>query len=117
MQGNQNFNHTQKTYQKYRRHRKVKWRNVILLFIMICLVLTVASIQAFGGDSNNYEENGLGYAKVVVQSGDSLWNLIKKYNPDYVGNMEKIMWEVRCVNRISDANLQIGQVLLMPIGK
>jgi len=108
---NNQFSHMQKTHKQ---HRKVKWHNVIMLFVMICLIVAIASIQAFGGNSADNDQN---YTKIVVQSGDSLWNLIKEHNPDYNGNMEKLMWEVRCVNRIDDANLQIGQVLLMPVGK
>lgn len=96
-----------------RKYRKVKWLNVIVLFMSIMLLLSCISLQALGRNNVSYTPKA--YMQVYVQSGDTIWDLIKEYNPNYHGNMEKAIWQVRQVNKLNHTNLKIGQVLLIPL--
>ena len=96
-----------------RKRRKIKWLNVIVLFASIMLLLSCISLQALGRNDISYTPKA--YMQVYVQSGDTIWDLIKEYNPHYDGNMEKAIWEVRQANKLNHTNLKIGQMLLIPL--
>ena len=95
-------------------YRRVKWRNVTILLLLIAAMVTWSNMAAFGG--NTYiKDNNRSYQQVTVRPGDSLWKLIKENNPQYQGRMDKAVWKTQQLNQLSDSFLQTGTTLLIPI--
>jgi len=46
-----------------------------------------------------------------VESGDNLWKIGKKLN---IENLEKFLYEVKKINKISNSNLNVDDILLIP---
>lgn len=97
-----------------RLYHRIKWHNVILLFLFITILLSWNNIVAFGGTAT-VEDSICSYQQITVQPGDSLWSLIKEKNPEYQGRMDKIIWETQQINQLSDSFLKTGSTLLIPI--
>ena len=56
-------------------------------------------------------------ARVVVSRGDNLWNLVQEYNPEYKGDIREAIDQVQKINGIQGANIQPGDVLMIPVHK
>ena len=93
-----------------RKSRKLRWNRVVLLFVFLLLCMSLA-VNALG--SNNMEPRPM--AEVSVQQGDSLWNLVKEYNPDYQGDVGKAVYEVTQINDLPNACLNIGDNISIPL--
>ena len=91
------------------KHRKIRWNRVVMLLVVLVFCFSFA-VNAFG-DVNQENE----YIDVTVTAGDSLWNLIREYNPDYDGDMNQAIYRVQCINSLDSACLYSGQVIQIPI--
>ena len=92
-----------------RKHRKLRWGRVLLLVVFLVLCMSLA-VSAFGNDDTAPRP----VVEVVVAAGDSIWQLVKEHNPDYDGDMRKAVYEVRQLNQLDSACLEIGQSLTIP---
>lgn len=92
-----------------KRNRKLRLNRVMMLIVVLVFCLSFA-VNAFG-DVQETER----YIDVTVSNGDSLWSLIKEYNPEYNGDMNKAIYEVSNLNQLENACLYKGQVIQMPI--
>lgn len=89
--------------------KKMRWNRIIMLFITLIFCLSF-SVNAFGETKGNYS-----YVDVKVQYGDSLWQLIQEYNPQYSGNMSEAVYNVKDINNLKTSCLQNGQILRIPV--
>ena len=92
------------------KRKKLCW-NRILLLVLVLLFCFSCGVNAFGDT-----RPAVDWQEVRVSEGDSLWNLVREYNPDYDGNMNKIIYEVKVMNDLEHASLQAGQMLRIPVG-
>ncbi len=90
---------------------KVRWNRVIVFLFIIIMLIGCFSLQAFGSNKINYEN----CQKVVVEKGDTIWTLIKEYNPDFYGNMNKAIYKVHCINNMDSSGIFIGQTIYIPL--
>ena len=83
-----------------------------------CLLLLVATfiiINFCGGffeaKADSAEPNLM---PVYVQEGDTLWDIIEE-NYNYSGDIRAAISEVKSINHMSNSNLEIGDVIYVPI--
>jgi hypothetical protein len=88
--------------------RRIRWSRVAMMVIIlaICMSFAVNALADTGEQLN--------YTMVTVGSGDSLWDLIKQYNPDYSGNMNEAIYRTCRLNDMPTAMLSIGQTIRIP---
>lgn len=96
-----------------KKRRKLRWNRVLMLIVVLVFCFSFA-VNAFGDVPQNPSETEK-YIDVTVADGDSLWSLIKEYNPEYSGNMNKAIYKVCNLNELENACLYSGQIILIPI--
>lgn len=90
--------------------RKLCWNRIVLLGLTLVFCFS-CGVNTFGDT-----RPAVSWQEVRVCGGDSLWNLVQEYNPDYEGNMNQILYEVKNMNDLDSASLQAGQTLRIPVG-
>lgn len=103
---------------KQRRARIVARRRMFLLLAMI-LLITIGSIifgSIFLSAQANAEESGIEYKyykSIVIQDGDTLWNVAKEYQADKYGNTQEYIDELMELNNLSSDTIHEGQHLMV----
>ena len=80
---------------------------VAVLVSIICSTLIIATTRTKG-----YSEPE--HIKVVIEPGDTLWDIVC----DYYGNnvdIRRMIADIRNENEMTDSELHVGQVLLIPV--
>lgn len=103
-----------KSMRHRRRHRHL--RVLPCLALVLCLILLGMGIN-FLISTNAAASNSeaIPMARVVVSRGDNLWNLVQEYNPEYKGDIREAIDQVQKINGIQGANIQPGDVLMIPV--
>lgn len=94
---------------KLRKKRRLRWNRVLLLLSVLILCLSFA-VNTFG-DVNSE----VSCVEVTVDEGDSLWSLIHEYNPEFRGNMNRAIYDVKNLNGLDSSGLKAGQIIRMPV--
>ena len=55
------------------------------------------------------------YTQVTIQEGDSLWNLVKMYNPDSHIDIRDAIYDVYEINDIDESDIRPGEKVFIPI--
>ncbi|CDF57982.1 cell division suppressor protein YneA [Thermobrachium celere] len=86
----------------------IKRKHLILtLFSFILIFVSLFKIM-------NTDNNIVNYTEVVVQKGDTLWNISMKYTPKSK-DIRKTVYEIKKINNINNSIIQPGQILKVPI--
>jgi len=107
-----NYSNSQELIDNIRRHKmkKVFRRRrigvVIATFLLVCILVSGVVFAASSGKD-------VSYAPVEVVSGDSLWNLAKKYYPDC--NPRDGVYKIMEANNMIDSTIYEGDILMLPI--
>mgnify|MGYP001348825656 CR=1 FL=1 len=73
-------------------------------------VVALSSGCLLGANDNSVQYT---YEAVVVEPGDTLWSLVRRYNPDYEGDVRLL---VRMASqRIGGASIMAGTVIEIPV--
>lgn len=97
-----------------RRHRRL--RVLPCLVLAACLLLLGMGINFLISTNAAASNSGtIPMARVVVSRGDNLWDLVKEYNPGYKGDIREAIDQVQRINGIQGANIQPGDVLMIPV--
>ena len=83
---------------------KVKIFFVFAVYIFSFLMIDVAKEPLVDSEIQQLVE-------YKVESGDTLWKIGKKLN---IENLEKFLYEVKKINKISNSNLNVDDILLIP---
>lgn len=78
----------------------------IIFFTSLFFIINTVNAKGMG---NNIE-----YRTVIVEKGDTLWNIIKDNCSNYK-DIRKAVYEVKKVNDIFSANIVPGQKIKIPI--
>ncbi len=87
-------------------------RAVVLLTLVTLLVL--AFVLGRAGDSQAATETPLAkpYAATTVHAGETLWSVAKRVAPGH--DPRALVAEIRTLNHLPSASVQVGQQLLLP---
>lgn len=78
----------------------------ILLTLSFMVITALFATNAYGYKTPLYKE-------ITVRSGDSLWSIAKKYNPQ--GDVRKFIYEIQKVNDLTSSDLFVGKQLKIPV--
>lgn len=93
--------------------KRIYLRNPIRLFLAVIFVLAISLTFLLVFHDSASGNDIPKYVTVVIQKGDTLWNIAKKYNHDDIDIRSKIS-EIKELNKIS-SNIRIGQELKIKI--
>jgi nucleoid-associated protein YgaU len=82
--------------------------------IFICFVIIfLCSISFFVGKSYGYEKKEVKTMTVLVQRGDTLWEIAKKYSNG--NNTAEKVYKIREANNMKTSDIYIGTELIIPV--
>lgn len=97
---------------------KLKIVNTKKFIRMLFIIVIIGGIVLFIGLRNTYSKGEIKYREEYIISGDTLWSIAEKeaLENDYYKNKDirNIVQEIKQVNHLEDANLKIGQKILIP---
>ncbi len=80
-----------------------------IFVIMLTILLSSISLLNFAQSA----DNGQAYTTVVVEHGDTLWDLAKEYNKK--GDLRQYIKKIEEANQLNDSLIYAGDVLKMPM--
>lgn len=83
-----------------------------MTFIMVILFFIVSSIFALINKVEGYQEPK--YIEVVVESGDTVWNLARELSSKDK-DVRKSIYEIGIINNLDSYDIFPGQVLKIPM--
>lgn len=85
---------------------------LFLIRIMVaCLALIIAVSVVHILDKPNVEA----WTYHAVAPGDTLWSIAEEYNPNYVGDIRYITYEIKMINGKQTSELFVGELLEVPV--
>lgn len=102
---------TSSKLRRLQRIRKLKRQRRAALLIVMVLVVMVAHV-AFSNQSA--KDEGHSVISVVVEQGDTLWSIAKKYKPAGE-DLREYVYKISADNGIKDCNIVCGQTLFVPV--
>lgn len=102
---------------RIRRRREL--RRHFLIFILTLILSVGISVTFFSfrtkAQSSGEEIQYKYYKSIVVESGDTLWNLAEEYSVlEYYGSHQEYIDEVMQMNGLSDDKITAGQYIIIP---
>ena len=103
------------TSSKYGRKRKLR---IIPCFLAGIIVFTIVFFSSFicaknAAATNVFEERPM--IRVIVASGDTLWELAKEYRPNYNGDIRALIYEIKKINNYKTAEIMPGEIIYIPL--
>lgn len=105
------------TNKKRMKRRVLRVRPLLLLGLLVISICFLMG-AALTNDASAGKESGkkdAEYVSVIVKQGDSIWGLIKEVRPDYSGNMQKAVYEVKQINGLGNSMIYPVQILQIPL--
>ena len=103
------YNHKIKK-RNYKIVNGLRFFTFILFFIAVIVYIIIISSKSNRVYSSTYEDK---YVEVIVENGDTLWDIAKKYTPKNY-DIRKLVFELREFNEMEDANIYPGDIIRIP---
>ena len=95
-----------------KKHRiRSKFRFTIFLAVAILVVISLTGTIFGANDAESLTKPV--YSEIIVQSGDTLWNLAQEFGPDHK-DLREVIFEICKLNDISADGIYPGQAILIP---
>lgn len=102
---------------RIRRRRELRRHFLAFVFTLILsagISVTFFSLRTRAQNSNE-EIQYKYYKSIVIESGDTLWNLAEEYGTsDHYGSHQEYINEVMRMNGLSDDRITAGQYIIIP---
>ncbi len=92
------------------RRYALKNKRRFYLFMIIVIITVSSSALAAGVQGADTDDR---YISVVVETGDTLWDLAREYKTS--GDLRQYIREVEKINNLTDSLIYEGDVLKMPV--
>ena len=79
-----------------------------IIFIFTLVLLIYVYIKATEPKAEDWEYH-------TAQYGDNLWNIAKEYNPEYEGDLRKVMYYIKQANGMKSDTVYVGHVYEVPV--
>ncbi|MCT4565177.1 MAG: LysM peptidoglycan-binding domain-containing protein [Maledivibacter sp.] len=83
-----------------------------MIFIMVILFFTISSMLALINRVEGYQEPE--YIEVVVQSGDTVWDIARELSPKHK-DVRRSIYEIGIINDLRSYDIFPGQVIRIPM--
>jgi len=94
-------------YYSYKEQAKNQRRS--LYMFLLCTFIFVGSLSGWV-----LADNGIESVTVIVDSGDTLWDICSIYVPENM-DIRDFIAKVKYVNKLPSSNLEIGTELVIPV--
>lgn len=94
---------------KYRIKSKIRFT----LFMTIAILMTISITGTLIGANNAESLTKPVYSEILVQSGDTLWDLAREFGPGGQ-DVREVVYEICRINDISADSIYPGQTILIP---
>ena len=98
-----------------RGHLKVVNPVRFFIFILICIMIIMFAGYSITGAGRAEAAAIDTYARVVVNDGDTLWNIAERYNPDADVSTRDIVYDICEYNNVDAGDIQPGDVIYVPV--
>ena len=95
---------------KYRIKSKLRFT----LFMTLMILFVLSTVGTSFGAYNSQSLTKPVYSEILVQSGDTLWNLAQEFGPDGK-DTRFIIHEIRRINDLQADSIYPGQKILIPV--
>lgn len=80
-----------------------------LYMFLLCAFIFITSLSGWV-----MADSGIDNVTVIVDSGDTLWDICREYVPEKM-DIRDFIEKVKYVNKLSSSNLEIGTELVIPV--
>jgi len=87
---------------------------VVVALLLVPLLAVLSLLFRAQVDASSDTTAPRSYPVVVVQPGDTLWTIADRTAPDR--DPREVIYQIREINGLPDASIQIGQRLAVPPG-
>ena len=94
---------------KYRIRSKFRFT----LFLTVVILMAISLTGTIFGINDAESLTKPVYSEIMIQSGDTLWNLAEEFGPDDQ-DIREIVYEICKLNDISADSIYPGQTILIP---
>ena len=95
-------------------YRIVKPVRFFIFVLITTMVIVFAGYSLFSASHAEAADTTVTYAQVVIQDGDTLWDIAGSYNPEKT-DLRPVIHDIYDINGISDGEIHPGDVLLIPV--
>ncbi len=92
---------------------RIKSRIRFTLFLTVAILVVISVTGTIFGANHAESLTKPVYTEIVVQSGDTLWNLADEFGPDNQ-DIRKVVYAICQLNDISADSIYPGQMILIP---
>lgn len=96
-----------KRYHSFKK-QAAKQRRTLYMFLLCAMIFVSCIFNLATADS------GIDSVNVIVDSGDTLWDICEDYAPDNM-DLRDFIEKVKYVNKLTTSNLSIGTELVIPL--
>ena len=93
---------------------RIRSRARFTLFMTVAILIIISITGTVIGANNAESLTKPVYSEIVIQSGDTLWNLAKEFGPDGK-DIREVVYEICRINDISADSIYPGQTILIPV--
>lgn len=97
-----------------RKKYRIKSRIRFTLFMTIAILMIISITGTLIGANQAESLTKPVYSEIIVQSGDTLWNLAEQFGPDGK-DLREVVYEICRINDISADSIYPGQAILIPV--
>ena len=97
---------------RYRIANKFRFTVFVTVCLLACVFIMGSVMGFFNAEASAPEE----YISYQVQSGDTLWNIARKYGPADQ-DVRLTISNICRINNVTASTLQAGQVIQVPVNK
>lgn len=92
---------------------RIKSQLRFTIFLSMVILIAVTSVFTIMGQNQAEAMTKPVYTEVLIQNGDTLWQLAKTYGPADE-DIRKVIYKICEINGITADHLQSGQSILIP---
>lgn len=102
---------------KVQRTREIRYR-VSIAFVVVTMLVIAFSINLFMIKSKASSENSdvkyKYYTSVMIESGETLWDVAKDFSTEEFASLENYIKEVKSINNLKSDKIYAGQEIIVP---
>ena len=93
---------------------KIKNRVRFITFITVMMLVVSFAISGVFNTIKAQSKDEQKYIEVLVESGDTLWNIAKTYGSDDC-DIRELIYNICQINNMKASDLRAGQTILVPV--
>ncbi|MFQ9933887.1 MAG: LysM peptidoglycan-binding domain-containing protein [Lachnospiraceae bacterium] len=90
----------------------LKEKTALIIITFTAVILSLTLITAVAANGSNVEKTKY-YKSILIQSGDTLWNIAEEYYDKDNTTIIEYIDELKQINGISDENIKSGNYLVI----